>query len=61
MIDVSNLNPYDSIGEFYLKKNQKEKVIEYYNKALRIDPNLESAKRMLEKISATTSPWDCQF
>jgi len=44
-------NLYDSIGEFYLKKDQKEKAIEFYNKALQIDPNLESAKRALAKIS----------
>jgi len=44
-------NLYDSIGEFYLKQDQKEKAIEFYNKALQIDPNLESAKRALEKIS----------
>ena len=44
-------NLYDSIGEFYLKKGQKEMAIEFYNKALQVDPNLESAKKMLEKIN----------
>jgi len=44
-------NLYDSLGEFYLKQNQKEKAIEFYNKALQIDPNLESAKNALAKIS----------
>jgi tetratricopeptide (TPR) repeat protein len=48
-------NLYDSIGEFYLKKDQRAQALEYYHKALQIDPNLESAKRMLEKISATTT------
>ena len=46
-------NLYDSLGEFYLKQDQKEKAIEFYNKALQIDPNLESAKRMLAKINIT--------
>jgi CubicO group peptidase (beta-lactamase class C family) len=47
-------NLYDSIGEFYLKQDQKEKAIEFYQKALQIDPNLASAKSMLEKINAVT-------
>ncbi len=46
---VANL--YDSAGEFYLKKGQKDKAIEFYNKALQVDPNFENAKRMLEKIT----------
>jgi CubicO group peptidase (beta-lactamase class C family) len=46
---VANL--YDSVGEFYLKKGQKDKAIEFYNKALQVDPNFENAKRMLEKIT----------
>jgi tetratricopeptide (TPR) repeat protein len=48
-------NLYDSIGEFYLKQDQKEKTIEFYNKALQIDPNLASAKSMLEKINVMSS------
>lgn len=48
-------NLYDSLGEFYLKKDQKEKAIEFYNKALQIDPNLESAKKALAKISTQGS------
>jgi len=44
-------NLYDSLGEFYLKQGQKEMAIEFYNKALQIDPNLESAKSALAKIS----------
>jgi tetratricopeptide (TPR) repeat protein len=44
-------NLYDSIGEFYLKKDEKDRAIEFYKKALQVDPNLESAKKMLEKIT----------
>lgn len=51
---VANL--YDSVGEFYLKQGQKDKAIEFYNKALQVDPNFENAKKMLEKINATESP-----
>ena len=50
-----NANLYDSIGEFYLKQNEKAKAIEFYQKALQLDPNLASAKSMLEKINAVTS------
>jgi CubicO group peptidase (beta-lactamase class C family) len=44
-------NLYDSIGEFYLKTGNKVKAIESYKKALQLDPNLESSKRMLEKLT----------
>jgi tetratricopeptide (TPR) repeat protein len=50
--NVANL--YDSVGEFYLKKDQKDKAIEFYNKALQVDPKLESAKQMLEKIGVAS-------
>ena len=43
-------NLYDSIGEFHALKGQKDKAVEFYNKALEIDPNLASAKSALEKL-----------
>lgn len=43
-------NLYDSIGEFYLLKGQKEQARESYTKALEIDPNLASARRGLERL-----------
>ncbi len=43
-------NLYDSIGEFHLKKGEKEQAIAYYKKALEVDPNFENAKNMLKKI-----------
>jgi tetratricopeptide (TPR) repeat protein len=43
-------NLYDSTGELYLVKNDKEKSIEYYRKALEIDPETQSAKAMLKKL-----------
>ncbi|MGH9426088.1 MAG: tetratricopeptide repeat protein, partial [Terriglobia bacterium] len=42
---------YDSIGEFYLKTGNRGKAIESYKKALQLDANLESSKRMLEKLT----------
>ena len=43
-------NLYDSIGEFYALKGQKDKAVEFYSKALEVDPNLASAKSALEKL-----------
>ncbi|MDA2937038.1 serine hydrolase [Acidobacteria bacterium AH-259-A15] len=43
-------NLYDSTGEFYLELGDRQQAIAYYEKALEIDPALENAKRMLEKI-----------
>jgi CubicO group peptidase (beta-lactamase class C family)/tetratricopeptide (TPR) repeat protein len=46
--DVANL--YDSTGEFYLELGDEERAIEYYEKALEIDPEFANARNMLEKI-----------
>ncbi len=46
----SDANLFDSVGEFYLAKENKGKAIEYYKKALEIDPNLRSSKQALEKL-----------
>ena len=43
-------NLYDSIGEFYLLKGEKDKAVEFYSKALEIDPNLATAQRALERL-----------
>ena len=46
-------NAWDSLAEGYLKASQKEKAIEYYNKALSLDPNGtigENAREMLKTI-----------
>jgi tetratricopeptide (TPR) repeat protein len=44
-------NLFDSIGEFYLNLKQNEKAIEYYQKALEIDPNYPNARVAKEIIS----------
>ena len=44
-------NVYDSLGEAYLVRGDKEKAIENYQKALAIDPATESAKRALKILT----------
>jgi CubicO group peptidase (beta-lactamase class C family) len=46
----SDANLFDSVGEFYLAKEDRIKAIEYYKKALEIDPNLRSSIQALEKL-----------
>lgn len=43
-------NPYDSLGEAYFKQGNMAMAKSYYQKALKIDPNLVSAQEMLRKI-----------
>jgi CubicO group peptidase (beta-lactamase class C family) len=43
-------NLWDSLGEVYFELGDKEKSLEYYQKALAMDPYMESAKEMIEKI-----------
>jgi peptidylprolyl isomerase len=44
-------NVYDSLGEAYLMRGDKEKAIENYRRALAIDPTMESAKEALKKLT----------
>ncbi len=44
-------NVYDSLGEAYVVRGDKEKAIESYQKALAIDPTMESAKLALRKLT----------
>jgi CubicO group peptidase (beta-lactamase class C family) len=46
----TDANLFDSVGEFYLAKEDKKKAIEYYKKALEIDPNLRSSIQALTKL-----------
>ena len=46
----SDANLFDSIGEFYLAKEDKIKAIEYYKKALEINPRLRSSIQAIEKL-----------
>jgi len=51
----SDANLFDSVGEFYLAKEDKTKAIEYYKKALDVDPNLRSSNLALEKLEGHRS------
>ena len=47
-------NAWDSLGEACLKANQKDKAIEYYNKAIALDPDGsigDNARNMLKQIN----------
>ncbi len=49
----TDANLYDSLGDFYAKKGVKDKAIEFYQKALEINPNYpnaEKAKEILKKL-----------
>lgn len=46
-------NTYDSLGEAWLKKGDKEKAKYYYKKALETDPELKNAQEMLKKIEGS--------
>ncbi len=43
-------NVWDSLGEAWLKKGDKEKALQYYQKALEIEPGLPSAKEAVERM-----------
>ena len=51
----SDANLFDSVGEFYLAKEDKTKAIEYYKKALDVNPNLRSSNLALEKLEGHRS------
>jgi len=43
-------NVYDSLGEAYLRNNQKKIAIKYYKKSLELSHNNKNAKDILEKL-----------
>ena len=43
-------NLWDSLGEVHFKLQDNVKALEYYEKALAMDPYMESAKEMINKI-----------
>ena len=45
-------NPWDSLGEGYMIKGDREKAIENYRKSLELNPDNESAVEQLEKLGA---------
>jgi cyclase len=45
-------NPYDSLGEAYMKKGDVDQAIKYYSKALEINPLMPSAIQALKQLQA---------
>lgn len=45
-----SFNAYDGLGEAYLMINDKNKALENYEKSLRLNPNNENAKQMIDKL-----------
>ena len=46
----SSSNVFDSLGEAYLKKGDKQAALKSYQRALEIDPNNLHAAKMLREI-----------
>jgi CubicO group peptidase (beta-lactamase class C family) len=42
---------YDTAGNIYLQKGQREQALEQYKKALELDPNFEHAQKSLKSLS----------
>ena len=47
-----NANNWDTLGEVYYKKGDRKKALEYYQKALSFDPEMETAKTWVAKLKA---------
>jgi Tfp pilus assembly protein PilF len=47
----TSANAFDSLGEAYLRAGDKANAIENYRKALKLDPNLGSAKQMIAELT----------
>lgn len=45
-------NPYDSLGEAYMKSGDREKAVKNYRKSLELNPQNTNAVRMLEQMEA---------
>ena len=50
VIFPESANAWDSLGEITAILGDKDKAIEYYEKALEIDPEFASAKAQLRKL-----------
>ncbi len=46
----NSYNAYDSMGEAYMKKGEKELAIRNYEKSIQLNPNNENGKQMLKKL-----------
>jgi len=48
-----SFNAYDSLGEAYMKNGDKDLAIKNYKKSIRLNPDNENGKAMLEKLKST--------
>jgi predicted alpha/beta superfamily hydrolase len=46
----NSFNAFDSLGEAYLLENDKNRALENYEKSVRLNPNNENAKQMIDKL-----------
>jgi len=55
--DYSSEDPtiYSHLGDAYAKAGQNKKALEYWQKALRLDPSLQDVKAKIEKISKNSA------
>ncbi len=49
-VHPESFNVYDSLGEAYVKNNEKDLAIENYKKSLKMNPKNENALKMLETL-----------
>ena len=50
-----NANLCDSIAEFHLAAGRRDEAIEWYEKALEVDPDFENARTVLEKLRSESA------
>jgi cytochrome c-type biogenesis protein CcmH/NrfG len=46
-----SFNVYDSLGEGYMADGNNKLAIKFYKKSLKLNPDNENAKQMLEKLN----------
>jgi len=51
-LDNKNTNAIGGLADYYLKKNDKKKAIEYYNKVLAVNPADANAKKKIDSLNA---------
>jgi hypothetical protein len=51
LLNPTSANAYDSLGEVYLKMNNRELAILNYKKSLELNPKNENARKVLKQIS----------
>jgi len=45
-----SFNVYDSLGEAYMEKGEKELAIKYYEKSIELNPDNEGGKEKLKEL-----------